>query len=101
MSNSAGSDDNIKKDDSNNKSSSSTSNSNSNSSINSKVDLDQFLTPAELRHKKRQLELEQTSGTLAQIANTSFRERVGKFNEGLAKLTEHNDIPRISAAGNG
>lgn len=31
----------------------------------------------------------------------SHRERVEQFNEQLGKLTELNDIPRVSAAGNG
>lgn len=31
----------------------------------------------------------------------THREKVEKFNSRLANLTEHNDIPRISAAGNG
>lgn len=31
----------------------------------------------------------------------SHRERVNKFNEKLGSLTELNDIPRVSAAGNG
>ena len=31
----------------------------------------------------------------------SHRERVEQFNEKLGKLTELNDIPRVSAAGNG
>jgi len=31
----------------------------------------------------------------------SHRERVEQFNEKLGSLTELNDIPRVSAAGNG
>merc|ERR1712157_413115 len=38
---------------------------------------------------------------LEKIAKQSHRERVEMFNEKLSKLTEHNDIPRVSAAGNG
>jgi hypothetical protein len=30
-----------------------------------------------------------------------FRDRIEGFNNRLSRLTEHNDIPRISAAGNG
>lgn len=35
------------------------------------------------------------------IAKKSHRERVEELNEKLGSLTEHNDIPRVSAAGNG
>lgn len=35
------------------------------------------------------------------IASKSHRERVEELNERLGSLTEHNDIPRVSAAGNG
>jgi protein FAM32A len=35
------------------------------------------------------------------IAKKSHRERVEELNERLGTLTEHNDIPRVSAAGNG
>ena len=38
---------------------------------------------------------------LLKVANMSHRERVEEFNSKLAELTEHNDIPRVSAAGNG
>jgi protein FAM32A len=34
-------------------------------------------------------------------AAKSHRERVDDLNEKLSTMTEHNDIPRISAAGNG
>jgi protein FAM32A len=38
---------------------------------------------------------------LEAVAAMSHRERIEAFNEGLGKLTELNDLPRISAAGNG
>ena len=47
--------------------------------------------------KKQERELEQ----LKYIARKSHRERVEDYNEKLSQLTEHNDIPRVSAAGNG
>lgn len=59
------------------------------------------LTTAEKRHNKRKLDLEQKTGSLSKLANSTFRERMDEFNTGLSKLTEHNDLPRISAAGNG
>lgn len=57
------------------------------------------LTDAEKAAKKRkeQRELEE----LKKVASKSHRERVEEFNTKLSTLTEHNDIPRISAAGNG
>ena len=38
---------------------------------------------------------------LCYLDSMSHRERVEQFNEKLGKLTELNDIPRVSAAGNG
>ena len=35
------------------------------------------------------------------LSSMSHRERVEQFNEKLGQLTELNDIPRVSAAGNG
>jgi protein FAM32A len=46
--------------------------------------------------KKQERELEE----LKSIATLSHRERVEAYNEKLSQLTEHNDIPRVSAAGN-
>lgn len=56
------------------------------------------LTAAQKRHKQKLLELEKRnkSGNLV-----SFRDKIENFNTKLSKLTEHNDIPRVSAAGNG
>mmetsp|Transcript_15128 Transcript_15128/g.30113 ORF Transcript_15128/g.30113 Transcript_15128/m.30113 type:complete len:130 (-) Transcript_15128:59-448(-) len=60
---------------------------------------DDDLTAFERAHirKKRAKEARDT----AAITTKSHRERVDEFNQGLSTLTEHNDIPRISAAGNG
>ena len=66
-----------------------------------KFDTEKILTDAEKRHKKRRLDLEHKTGSLTKLATTTFRERIDSFNNGLSKLTEHNDIPRVSAAGNG
>lgn len=60
---------------------------------------DDHLTPAQRRHKKRKIEAELRD--IKQATNVSFRERVEQFNNKLARMTEHNDIPRVSAAGNG
>ena len=57
------------------------------------------LTPAQRRH----MELQEQRAALAseQAAAMTHREKVQAFNEKLAALTEHHDIPRVSAAGNG
>ena len=57
------------------------------------------MTEAEKRyHKVREA---RASETAAKAVEITHRMKVEKFNEGLSKLTEHNDIPRVSAAGNG
>ncbi len=38
---------------------------------------------------------------IAKGAEVTHRDRIKKMNERLSKMTEFNDIPRISAAGNG
>ena len=57
------------------------------------------MTAAEIAASKRKRMRE--SEEIKQVAGKSHRERVDEFNEKLGKLTEHNDLPRISAAGNG
>jgi protein FAM32A len=58
--------------------------------------LEADLTDAERKAltKRRERELQE----LQKIATKSHRERVEEFNEKLASLTEHNDIPRVRAA---
>lgn len=75
---------------------SATSNSN-NTGINTEEESN--LTEAEKRYRRRKLELEQKS--LKKLAGMNYRDRIDNFNNKLASLTEHNDIPRVSAAGNG
>ncbi len=60
---------------------------------------DEFLTPSQRRHMARKIEKEREEAK--KLSKTSFRDRVDIFNNKLAAMTEHNDIPRISAAGNG
>ena len=60
---------------------------------------DDGLTDAERRSLAIKKERERLD--LEKVAGQSHRERVEQFNEKLSKLTELNDIPRISAAGNG
>mmetsp|Transcript_15230 Transcript_15230/g.42152 ORF Transcript_15230/g.42152 Transcript_15230/m.42152 type:complete len:112 (+) Transcript_15230:119-454(+) len=57
------------------------------------------LTPAERKALVRKKEREQKD--LEKLAQKSHRENIEEYNEKLGNLTEHNDIPRVSAAGNG
>ncbi len=57
------------------------------------------LTDAQKRFKQKQQERE--TAEAKKLVGSSYRERINQFNERLSKLTEHNDIPRVSAAGNG
>lgn len=56
------------------------------------------MTETQRKHmeKKMKLDLQQVKTN-----TTTYRDRVEQFNQRLATTTEHNDIPRISAAGNG
>mmetsp|Transcript_6935 Transcript_6935/g.15884 ORF Transcript_6935/g.15884 Transcript_6935/m.15884 type:complete len:113 (+) Transcript_6935:98-436(+) len=60
---------------------------------------DDGLTAAE--RKAHRFSEEQQRRQLEKAAKRSHRERIEDFNEKLGRLTEHNDIPRVSAAGNG
>eukprot|EP00980_Cylindrotheca_fusiformis_P030805 scaffold25450_cov117-Cylindrotheca_fusiformis.AAC.2 len=57
------------------------------------------MTEAEKRAHKFKMERQRQESEA--IAKKSHRERVEELNEKLGSLTEHNDIPRVSAAGNG
>lgn len=60
---------------------------------------DDDLTAAEKRSRKFKRKRERKE--MGQVVSMSHRERVEQFNEKLGQLTELNDIPRVSAAGNG
>jgi len=60
---------------------------------------DIHLTEAQKRFKKKKQEMDDKQAK--KLAKTTFRDRMEEFNIKLSKLTEHNDIPRVSAAGNG
>lgn len=57
------------------------------------------LTEAQKKFLKRRSEVE--SRVLKSITAKTYRDRVEEFNQKLSTMTEHNDIPRVSAAGNG
>ena len=63
------------------------------------IDPNQFLTEAQKKHIEKMKENEYKEVKL--VVNTTYRERLEKFNTTLATMSEHNDIPRVSAAGNG
>ncbi|MCO5553515.1 hypothetical protein L7F22_007037 [Adiantum nelumboides] len=50
-------------------------------------------TPAEKRYLEQKLELE--AKRLAKVASKSHRERIEEFNQYLANLSEHYDIPKV------
>jgi protein FAM32A len=62
-------------------------------------EVDDDMTEAERRALKRSIERQHEENK--KIAQKSHRERVEELNEHLGSLTELNDIPRVSAAGNG
>lgn len=62
-------------------------------------DDEEELTAAEKRSKSFKQKRERKE--MEKIVSMSHRERVENFNAKLSELTEHNDIPRVSAAGNG
>lgn len=72
-------------------------NNNSEAGGSSKVDAN--LTEAQKRFLKRKEETDKRC--IEKLTSKSYRDRVEDFNQRLSQMTEHNDIPRISAAGNG
>lgn len=62
-------------------------------------EVEQLLTETQRKHMKRKLADE--SRTLKKEVAISYREKIETLNAKLSTLTEHNDLPRISAAGNG
>lgn len=62
-------------------------------------EVDDMLTPAQRRFREKQLERE--GKKIRGMVKQTHRERIENFNALLASMTEHNDIPRCSAAGNG
>jgi protein FAM32A len=68
-------------------------------SIEDAIHQDDGLTEVERKALRRRLERERLDAE--KIAQKSHRERIEEFNSKLASQTELNDIPRVSAAGNG
>lgn len=65
----------------------------------SSSDDEEELTAAQKRSKSFKQKHERKE--MEKIVSLSHRERVEAFNTKLSELTELNDIPRVSAAGNG
>ena len=63
------------------------------------IEVTESLTESQKKHLKRKEELEKVN--MKKTIDMGYRERVEAFNAKLSTLTEHNDIPRVSAAGNG
>ncbi len=64
-----------------------------------KDEVDDGLTETQRRHKQRLLQKEKAE--LTKHVSKTHRQRVEEYNMRLACMTEHNDLPRVSAAGNG
>lgn len=60
---------------------------------------DTHLTEAQKKFIKRKKEAEDRA--IKAMTSKTYRDRIEEFNNKLSTMTEHNDIPRISAAGNG
>ncbi|EEY69274.1 uncharacterized protein PITG_05489 [Phytophthora infestans T30-4] len=56
------------------------------------------MTPAQRRHAEHQKKREEE---IEKLASKTYRERIEELNQHLGSLTEHHDVPRVSAAGNG
>ncbi|KAJ8577766.1 hypothetical protein ON010_g1437 [Phytophthora cinnamomi] len=68
------------------------------------------MTPAQRRHAKHQKKRTnvvvvvvcyQEQEAIEKAASKTYRERIEELNQYLGNLTEHHDVPRVSAAGNG
>lgn len=55
--------------------------------------IDDYLTPAERRYLEQKERIE--SHRLAKTSDKSHRDRISKFNQYLANLSEHYDIPKV------
>jgi protein FAM32A len=58
-----------------------------------------FMTESQRKYMKRKEEIEARNAK--KIVGQSYRERIEGYNHKLSQMSEHNDIPRVSAAGNG
>ena len=45
--------------------------------------------------------IEKEKKDIKKLVKQTYRDRLNEFNEKLSKQSDHNDIPRVSAAGNG
>jgi hypothetical protein len=55
--------------------------------------IDDYLTPAERRYLEQKERIE--SHRLAKTSDKSHRDRISQFNQYLANLSEHYDIPKV------
>ena len=61
--------------------------------------IEEDLTESQRKHLKKKLKLE--NERMSKLIKITYRDRIEGYNNKLSSLTEHNDIPRVSAAGNG
>ena len=59
-----------------------------------------YLTPTERRHLERKHKDGQNR-LFSSLKTQSHRDRINAFNHKLESMSEHHDVPRVSAAGNG
>jgi len=84
-----------------------TTNNNNNNNNNNKRSRDDddeeedlsHLTESEKRFRMSKIEKEKKD--IKKLVKQTYRDRLNDFNEKLSKQSDHNDIPRVSAAGNG
>ncbi|ETV66638.1 hypothetical protein H257_16944 [Aphanomyces astaci] len=57
------------------------------------------MTPAQKKHQKFKAKREEED--IKKQASKTYRERVDEYSQYLGNLSEHHDVPRVSAAGNG
>eukprot|EP00603_Paraphysomonas_imperforata_P010554 CAMPEP_0114470598 /NCGR_PEP_ID=MMETSP0104-20121206/11353_1 /TAXON_ID=37642 ORGANISM="Paraphysomonas imperforata, Strain PA2" /NCGR_SAMPLE_ID=MMETSP0104 /ASSEMBLY_ACC=CAM_ASM_000202 /LENGTH=113 /DNA_ID=CAMNT_0001644365 /DNA_START=21 /DNA_END=362 /DNA_ORIENTATION=- len=69
------------------------------SSISAGSNPDEFLTESQKKFEQKRIKTELDKAK--KIVGTTYRDRVEQLNYELSIKSEHNDIPRISAAGNG
>lgn len=53
----------------------------------------EHLTPAERRYMEQRQKIDEQK--LAKVANKSHRDRISDFNQYLANMSEHYDIPKV------
>ncbi|CCI39645.1 unnamed protein product [Albugo candida] len=61
----------------------------------------QYKEMTQAQRKHEEIRRKRENEEINKIASKTYRQRVDELNHYLGSLTEHHDIPRVSAAGNG